>query len=770
MSAEQEKPKMTEAQKSTRNLRLRVFFLMAVFGAIMFIPLAMQLYDVQVNRHDDLESKAIGQQTRRMSVSANRGSIYDRKLSILASSGSAETVGIDPPNIESDEQAQKIAKGLADILGLDYEWVLEKTTHKNTSNMTIAVKIEKEKSDQVREFIKTNSFERMIKLDPDSKRYYTYSNLASHIIGFVGRDNTGLDGLEAKYDKYLIGTPGHTISSIDREGRILPDQYEMFYDAQDGQSLVLTIDETVQHIVERHLETALLENEVANRGCAIVMDVKTGGIIAMATKGDYDLNNYQEIADESVLEYLSSFEGQAYQEELAKARQAQWRNKAVSDTYEPGSTFKIITSSIAIETGKIDLENDRFYCSGVAHNIGGFDIRCHKAAGHGSQTLKEAIQNSCNPAFIAIANKIGTENFYKMMGEFGYMDRTNVDIMGEASNKGLYHTWDVYNRDVSTQATYSFGQTFKITPIQMITAVSAVANGGYLMQPYVVSDTIDADGMRSAVNTPKVVRQVISSETSKIMRDYLENAVKNGTGRNAQVTGYRIAGKTGTSQKRDLRDADGNDIGQGKYVVSFVGFAPADDPQIAVLVMLDEPGLANNLRTGGYMSAPVARRIFADALPYLGIAPHYTSEELSMLDIATPDVTGKALEAAKDALEEKKMSYRVIGKGDTVLAQVPASGVKLPVTAEVLLYTESEAPAGTVVMPDVTGLSPEKANEKLGNAGLFMRATGAIEAAAAQITAAYQTVEAGVEIPLGTVVEIEFRDKSVDDKTYIAGE
>lgn len=763
MDEKRDKPQSSTPDKNTRSLKTRVCILMAVFGVLMFVPLAMKLYDIQIIKHEDLEKKAINQQTRRGDVTANRGSIYDRNLNTLASSGSAETVGIDPPNIESEEQARLIAQGLSDILGLDYDWVYEKTTHKKTSNMTIAVKIDKEKADAIRKLIADNKLQRMIKLEPDSKRYYTYSNLASHVLGFVGRDNSGLNGLEALYNEVLSGTPGYTLSSTDKLGRIMPDQYEMYYDAQDGDGLVLTLDENIQHILERNIETALLENEVGNRACAIAMDVKTGAVLGMTTKGDFDPNEYQEIYDEATRAYLETLEDGQKQTETSLAQQLQWRNKAISDTYEPGSTFKIITTAIAVETGSIDFEKDRFQCNGIVRNVGGYDISCHKKTGHGSQTFAEALQNSCNPAFIAIAQKIGPEKFYAYMKEFGFMEKTGVDLVGEASNKGLYHTWETFSTQISTQATYAFGQTFKITPIQLITAVSAVANGGYLMEPYVVADAIDHNGVRQAINTPTVVRQVISQETSKTLRNMLEDAVKLGTGKNANVTGYRIAGKTGTSQKKDLYDDKGNYIGDGKYVVSFVGFAPADDPQVAVLVMLDEPGRDRNLRSGGYMAAPVAGRIFADLLPYLGIAPHYTAEELSAIDIQIPEITGLSLTAAKDLLKNKSVSYEVIGGGDTVLGQLPLAGVYLPATAKMLIYTEEQTQHEEVVMPNVIGMTPEKVNQTLSNAGLFMRATGAQPKTGEVIRSAFQTVEAGKKIPFGTIVDIEFRNDSVSD-------
>ena len=765
MPEPRKQPPRTEAEKSTRSLRIRVFFLMALFGVTMFVPLGMQLYTLQITRHDELEKKAIAQQTQRFNVTANRGFIYDRNMNVLVSSGSAETVGIDPPNIESGEQAELIARGLSDILGLEYEWVLERTGHKHTRNVTLAIKIDKEQSAAVREFIAKNKLERMIKLEPDSRRYYTYSNMASHVLGFVGRDNTGLDGLEKLYDDVLTGTPGHTIASVDTKGRIMPYQYEMYYDAQDGKGLVTTIDETIQHILDRCIGNAVAENEVGNRACGIVMDVKTGGILAMTTKGDFDPNQYLEIADDEVRAYLDTLEGEQQGEARKQALEQQWRNKTVSDTYEPGSTFKIITTAIAVETGCIDMEKDRFSCSGSI-NVGGWTIKCHLSPrSHGSQTFEQSLQNSCNPAFVQIMRKIGPEPFYRYMRDFGFMEKTGIDMMGEASNAGLYHNWTTFSTQEATQATYSFGQTFKITPLQMITGAAAVANGGYLMEPYVVSDSMDQSGVRQSIHMPTVVRQVVSQETSAAMRKLLEDAVTYGTGKNAYVKGYRVAGKTGTSQKRDLYDDQGRYIGDGKYVVSFVGFAPADDPQIAVLVMLDEPGRERRLRSGGWMAAPVAGRIFADVLPYLGVAPHYSSRELGAVDIRTPDVKGKSVTEAKDLLKSQRVPHLMIGDGDTVLDQIPPAGVYLPGTAEMLIFTEGSAQTGDVAMPNVLGMRPGKVNQALKDAGLFMRATGALPQDNDEdaLQATFQSVEAGKMIPYGSIVEVEFRNASVDD-------
>lgn len=745
--------------KSNRSLLVRTIALMVIFGFGIFVVLGVKLYSVSVTRHDELQQMAVNQQTRSTVITPNRGTIYDRNMNVIAMSVSTETVKIDPINIKTDEQREFVANGLSVILGIDREKLLEQTK-KNNHYEIVAKKVDKEVADLVRSFVIENKLGDMVGLDPDSRRIYPNNNLASTLIGFVGTDNTGLDGLEAKYEADLQGTPGQIVVAKDAKGSTMPTQYEMYYDASDGNDLRLTIDESIQHFLEKHLETAVIENEVAQRACGIVMDVKTGGILAMATKGDYDLNEPFVITDEELKGEVEALRGtEEYSQKNSDALQAQWRNKAVSDTYEPGSTFKMFTAAMAIEENLVS-DGDHFNCAGSV-KVGKWTINCHKRAGHGSQTFLEAIMHSCNPAFIAIGNRVGPEKFYSYMQAFGFMDTTGVDLPGETSNKGLVHSYEVYSKDPAAQAVYSFGQTFKITPIQLITAVSAVANGGYLMKPYVVQDWLDQDGTVIKSTTPTVVRQPISTETSKKLCLMLEQVVCNpeGGGKNAYVKGYRVAGKTGTSQKRDVVGASE----QGLYVTSFVGFAPADNPEIAILIMLDEPGGPRNLRMGGYMAAPVARRVLADTLPYLGIAPQYSADEITGIDVAVPNIKNKSVEEAKKILKELGLEATVNGSGDTVLDQVPINGVQIPSTAKVILYTEGEKPEEKIAVPDVSGKTPEQANTMLANAGLYMKAAGARSASSSSVVAAWQEITAGTEVPIGTIVQVEFRDSSVGD-------
>jgi stage V sporulation protein D (sporulation-specific penicillin-binding protein) len=743
--------------KQNRTVSIRVIILAGIFGLAMFVPLVKELYEVSIVRHEELERKAIEQATRSFPITAGRGTIYDRNKNILAMSAGVETVCVSPRDIarhkDSERMKTVIADGLSSMLDVDRDMIVERMGRTNRQNEIIKTQLELDKATEVREFINENKLAGMVFLEPGTKRYYPNGYFAANVIGFVGADNTGLMGVEAVNNHLLTGTPGRTVRARTGSGAAMPNQYEMYYDAMDGYDLYLTIDETIQHFAEKHLETAVIENEVAERGCAIVMDVKTGAILAMATKGDFDLNEPRIIADEGVRRALENAED--YSNALEKAQQAQWRNKAVNDTYEPGSVFKVFTAAMAIEENLYNLNTASFGCGGSV-KVGGFTIRCHRAGGHGSQTFLETLTHSCNPAYITIGNKIGPQRFYDYMRAFGFMNKTGIDLQGEAGS--LIAPYSDFSTQASAQAVYSFGQTFKVTPIQMLAAINAVGNGGRLMKPYVLSHAVDSDGRIVEQNEPALVRQVISENTSKIMREYMEECVNKGTGSNAYVKGYNIAGKTGTSQKRDIPNSDA----LGLYVVSFAGFAPAHDPKISVIVLLDEPGLSRTQRMGGYMAAPVAGRIFSDALPYLGVIPRYKPEESMSVDVTAPFVKRLSADDAKTSAERAGLSVRVVGDGTDITDQLPAAGVRIPMGTTMILYTEGVKPSEAVTVPDVRGLSPERANRELTNAGVFMRPIGAQSAPGSVLQAAWQEY-AGLDVPYGTVIMVEFRRIAVSD-------
>lgn len=741
---------------------------MGVFGLGAFIIVAGRLFQLQVLDYEFYEDKAIAQQTRDKTIEPLRGTIYDCNMKPLAISATVEMVTLEPRKIENKEQAELISEKLAEILELDYETVLAKATKEDSAYEVIKRGVEKEVADQVRTFKKEYNEEvaeynktvekakdkkpsiTSIYMAPDTKRYYPFGNFCAQVLGFVGSDNQGLAGIEVQYDKYLTGTPGRTITATNAKGQEMPFQYDMYYDAQDGDSVVLTIDEVIQHYLEKNLEIAAYDNKTENQVAGIVMDVKTGAILAMATKGDFDPNDPFTITDAAKAEELAAItDEEEYKKRRTEILNDQWRNKAVSDTYDPGSTFKILTASMGLEEKAISV-NSTFFCPGY-RMVEGWPkpIKCWRyPMTHGSQDLYKAIQNSCNPAFIDIGQQIGAKNFLKYYKAFGLNESTGIDLPGEGES--IFHQEKQFLSNKVDLATASFGQNFQISPIQLITAVSAVANGGNLMKPYVVKEILAADGSIVKSTEPTVVRQVISRETSDLMCDILESVVTVGTGKNAYVAGYHIAGKTGTSEKKAKQAATGRD---DLRIASFMAFAPADDPQIAVLVILDEPTV--QLKTGGITAAPVVRRIMSDILPYIGVEPSYSANELAEKDIAVPELVGMTKMDAQSALSKAGLEYRTVGDGDTVTDQLPSMGAKIPSTAQVVLYMGGSRPQDPVEVPDVTGMSVSAARSRLEKAGLYMKGSGAVSSTG-NVVASKQSVTG--QAVMGTVVTVEFTD------------
>ena len=754
-----------------RMMLRRTLFLLSVCGAAAFVVLAARLYQLQIVRHDELESRAIAQQVRETTVSAPRGTIYDCKGEVLAMSAGVDTIYLSPAEIKQyGEDAEAIAEGLSDILGLDYETVYAKTQNSGSWYEVVARKVEEDVATQVREFKEEGGYNG-IKLEADTKRYYPNGSLAAHVIGFVGTDNTGLGGIEAKYDKALSGTNGFIMRSTTAAGTdLLYTSWEDYFDAVPGSDVELTIDATIQYYVEKHLAQAVEDYDIQNGAAAICMDVDTGAILSMASLGNFDLNNYQAISDEAMAEIDASAQSEAERAELiAAAQQLQWRNKAISDTYEPGSTFKIITLAMALEEGVVDM-NSTFYCGGSVSVQGrNTPVKCWKSGGHGSQTLTQAVQHSCNVAFVNIGRLIGEERFYDYAEAFGFFERTGdssvqltgrtgIDIGGESGS--IWWSEDVFcnPENLSQLAAASFGQTFNITPLQLITAVSACVNGGYLMQPYLVQSTTSPDGtVTEHDSTP--VRQVISEETSAKVRQILEQVVGDsteGTGRNAYVAGYRIGGKTGTSTKTTEEIA-----GNKEYIVSFIGFAPADDPQIALLVLLDNPSSESGIYvSGGQMAAPVVGKMMADILPYLGLEPEYSDSELQTMDRAVPDVMGLSIAEAQSKLAESGLSCRVIGSGGAVTSQLPAANSVIASGSEVLLYADA-APAGGGSVPNLNGMTYSQAREALAAMGLFIGSDSSVTDADNQLVSG-QDIRAGTSAKAGTVITVTLYENDED--------
>lgn len=748
-----------------RMMLRRTLFLLSVCGIAAFIVLAAKLYDIQIVHHDEYEAAAIAQQVRETTVSAARGTLYDRNGRILAISAGVDTIYISPAEIErGHEDAEAIAKGLSEILGVDYETILKRAQNTKSWYEVVARKVEPEVSEKVREFKAEGGYSG-IKIEADTKRYYPNGSLASHVIGFVGLENKGLGGIEARYDSLLSGKNGYVMRSTTAAGTdMLYSSYEDYVDAEDGQSLSLTIDSTIQYYIEKHLAQAVADYDIQNGAAAICMEVDTGAILSMASLGNFDLNDYQTISAEAEAEIRAAAQSdEEYNELYSLAQQLQWRNKAISDTYEPGSTFKIITLAMALEEGVVS-ENSSFYCGGSMNVLGrGSPLKCWKYGGHGSQSLTQAVQHSCNVAFVNIGQLVGEEKFYEYAEGFGFIDRTQdtsqqltaktgIDLGGESGS--IWWSEDVFcnPENLSQLAAASFGQTFNITPIQLITAVSACVNGGRLMKPYLVQSVEDSEGNIVSQTEPELVRQVISEETSATVRNILEQVVgdqKEGTGHNAYVAGYRIGGKTGTSTKTTEEIA-----GNKEYIVSFIGFAPADDPEIAILVLLDDPSSESGIYiSGGQMAAPVVGKMMADILPYLGYEPEYKDAELENIDRPVPEVAGMSLAEAQRALTESGFKSRIIGEGDTVTDQLPRSGIVIASGSEVLLYA-GQSPAPTQeTMPDVRGLSYAEAVERLGDIGVYL-SSGNSSTDAANLIVSGQSIAPGTAVEHGTVVDV----------------
>lgn len=803
--------KSDAARRANQIVRSRTVLVMLLLGIVTFAALFWRLYDLQIRQHAELQEKAISQQTRSAVVSASRGTIYDRNLNTLAISATAETVLVSPLDIEKSVESQKeeqakaaqkaadkgqdytppvlrdqsyIARGLSRILGLEQGAIEERMEKTNSQYEILKKKTDQTISDEVRRFIngeidpegnevpeKQRVKLRGVWLQPDSKRYYLYSSLASGVIGFVNGDGIGSVGLEVKYDDTLTGTAGYTISARNASGSELLYNYEQYYDAENGHSLVLTLDANVQLSLENGLENMLKKYDAKNGGTGIVMDVNTGAIIAMASYPNYDLNDYSTIFDAALQKKLdadlekidanrSTYESEeAYADARAKAinsaMQSQWRNKCIDSTYEPGSTFKPITLAAALEEGKVS-KSSTFYCGGYTTVPGWSDrIWCSNHSGHGQQTLIEAVGHSCNPAFIKMGLSIGTETYYKYLKSFGLMDKTGIDMIGEV--KGLFVDEDYFNSQVVSLASYSFGQTFNVTPIELIRAQAACINGGYLYEPYIVDQVLDEDGNVLSQHDTTPVRQVISEETSAIVREALEYVVSSGSGKNGQVAGYRIGGKTGTADKTGTRKTT------REVVVSFMCFAPADDPQYIMLLTMDTPSRNTGTAVyGGTMVAPTASQIMGEILPALGIEPDYSAEELSGADAAVPYVVGKTAEEAKAALKSAGFTYRTVGSGETVTDQTPAGGAIVPNNASVVLYLGAEKSDTPSTVPDVTGKTPTEANKALTNAGLIMKVAGATSASGGSVTAISQSAEAGSQLPAGSVVTVRFGVRTTD--------
>lgn len=737
-------------RKAEGKTRRRVLLLSVCFGVVAFLMVAVRLFKLQVLDHEFYDHQAVALQTRDKIIYPARGTIYDRNGKPLAISADTEMVTLEAIKIDNDEQGLLIAKKLSEVLGLDYDSVLAKV-QKRASYAVIKRGVEKEVADQIRAFVKENKLD-SIYMVKDSTRYYPYGKFLSHVLGFVGSDVQGLGGLEIRYEDELKGTPGRVVTATNAKGEEMPFEYEMYYPPEEGHSLILSIDEVLQHYLEKNLEVAYKDNKVQEGTMGIVMDVNTGGILAMACYPDFDPNDAFSLQDQEEAAKIAAI---ADKDERAKAKSAaqyaQWNNRAVSYTYYPGSTFKIITASSALEEGVINL-NSTFVCTGH-RQVGVERIACWRYyRPHGTQTLSQAIQNSCNPAFIDIGLRLGAEKFSKYFSAFGLRAKTGIDLPGEAV--GLFNL----NQEIDL-AVYSFGQNFTITPLQLITAVSAVANGGTLLQPHVVKEVVDSEGNMLKNYERKEVRQVISKKTSDTMAQLLEGVVKVGTGKNAYTAGYRVAGKTGTTENVAKEQAAAKAGISAQYrISSFIAFAPADHPQIAVLIILDEPTVPPV--TGGITVAPVIRRFMEEAMPYLNVEPVYSEEELKEKDVTMPDVIGLSYSDAEKKLQNAGLQVRTEGEGGTVTDQMPKAGAQISVKSKTVLYLGGSVPQKTVTVPDLSGLSLDQAIAQLQSRGLYIRVAGGAAFSDGNIIVTKQDTAANSQLKYGDVITVEVSDLS----------
>lgn len=744
--------------KPGKNMIFRMTVIMVTILFLLSVISSARLVKIMLIDGEKYQTYASEQQLYDSLVTAPRGDIYDRNMDILATSSPAWTVYITPNGIakikdadEAEKVRKTIAEHLSEILDVEYDKVYE-DTGKNTYYVIVKKKIDKAKADEIRQFLveyEDLDLAKYVGLDETTKRYYPNGNLASVALGFVGSDDQGLAGIEQYYENDLVGQPGRVVAAKTALGTDMPFTYEKVEGAVKGKSLVLTLDSYVQHTAEKYLEAAIEENKVAERGVAMVMNVKTGAIYAMAVKGDYDPNHPFELSEEDnkkLEEVTDEKEKETLRNQLLNR---QWRNKAVSDTYEPGSVFKVMTASIALEEGIANTTTSSYYCSGST-SVSGQRYGCHLRSGHGQQSLKQAISNSCNPAFITIGQEIGESMFFKYFQAFGLTQKTGIDLPGEADSN--YHKPEKFGK--IELASCSFGQTFNVTPVQLITAVAAAVNGGYIVQPHIVEKKLDENGKVIETFSAEAKRQVISGSTSATMRELMEYVAQNGA-KNALVTGYRIGAKTGTSQKVAQSIETKNDR---LYIGSCVTVAPADDPEIAVLVLLDEP--KGDKYYGGIISAPANSKIMADILPYLGYEPSYTQEELQKLAITVPDTVGFEIEKAKSSITNAKLSYRIIGNGETVKRQLPKGGSKVISSGTVILYTDEET-VKKVTVPNLVGLTAAQVNQAATNAGINAQFSGNTNQG--EVQSYRQSIEPGTEVDAGTVVTVYFRDNAVVD-------
>ena len=752
----------------------RILAVAAVLAILAFIPVTLRLYKLMVTDYGYYARLALRNQTRTTKVTAERGIIYDRNMNILACSRSVENVYLDPHELkQSKADIDAVAQKLGQILELDPDWIRKQAGDITMRYKQIAARVEEETAAEIRKYINGENI-KGIHLEPNSCRYYPCGTLGAQVIGFTNASNTGSEGIEAAYNGYLEGSVGKVVTTKGNNEMDMPFSYEKYITSRQGCSLILTLDTTVQACLEKRMEAAIAEYDVQNGAFGIVMNVNTGQILAMATLGSYDPNDYLCLTDREAalrteqlrLAYLMEPEGseayaegkELWQQALTAARLKQWRNRCISDGYEPGSTFKLLTMSAALDCGAIDL-NTSFYCKGAEQIPGRAQLlHCWRSAGHGSQQTPQALQNSCNLAFAHIALKLGGERFYEYVKNFGILEKTGIDLIGESKgvffDKALVTDTDKWGTASLTSG--SFGQTFKITPLQLVRAVAAVVNGGKLVEPYIVAEALDADGNTVLRQEPTVVRQVIREETSKTMCALMESVVTEGTAKNASVAGFSIGGKTGTSEKIDVFDEQGQRVLD--KIVSFIGVAPMENPEYIVLVALDTPSRETGIYiSGGVMAAPTVGAVMEDILPYLDVERNYTEDDAAGRTVVLEDLTGMSAQQADSVLKASGLTGVSEGSGETVTGQIPAPGQTVPFGSQVLVYYGDTPEQRYAAVPDFLGMTRQQAADTAGSLGLYILVAGN-GGTEPSVTVIAQSAEEGTEVPVGSTVRLTFAD------------
>ena len=732
-----------------KNMKKNAFMLLIFLSvAILFFNIGSIARAMFING-DRYREEAEAQQLSDTILTAPRGTIYDKNMNPLVKSASAWICCATPANIKKDETREKIAKYLSEVFDEAYDKIYDKIDDTESKYAVIQKQVTAAEKTKIEEFIKENGYGGVLYFTPSSMRYYPTNNFASTVIGFINADSEGKGGLELVYNDELVGQPGRIITAKDAKSQSMSSDFETIVDAQEGTGLILTLDSTIQYYLEKALSEAVVDYDALG-AYGIVMDVDTGAVLAMSNKPDYDPNNAYKVFDKKAKEALKEYEDtDEYTEKYNEALFSQWNNKTISFTYEPGSVFKIFTLAAALEEGVVS-KNTTYNCTGVYH-IGGWNIRCARRTGHGHQNMTQGLMNSCNPFFISVGQELGTDRYFKYFEAFGFTEKTGIDLTGEATPVAgvTYHAKDSFTK--VNLASTSFGQTVNVTPIQIITATCAVANGGYLMQPYVVAGKVDSDGNVLSTTEPQIKRQVISADTSKTVCEMMEQVVSAGTGKNAYIAGYRVAGKTATSQKISQSLQQEEDI----YSGSFVCFAPADDPEIAVLVIIDEPG--GDVHSGSVVAAPVAKEVIENSLIYMNVEPEYTEKELATVTKTAPQLVRQNVSAAVKTAANHGYSTKVIGKGDKVVAQKPTANQSIPSGGVIVLYTEDEVRSSTVKVPDFTGMTISQVNKAAVEAGLNITFSGPSHTTSSTV-AFKQSYGAGAEIEAGSSVTVYFQE------------